>query len=162
MVRSIRYNMIALAGSTNLKSLKNYDRKIITNLPHSGLTSPALFRIMTLEINYPLSNPYIGNIIISENEDKIREFKMKNLPHTIVYKQNFISYGQLAELIVTKYQEIYIEEDRTTQLPVQFIPGMFNRDTTDGTYGIWGHIIEDLLLTAVHIKNNKITLSVDS
>ena len=59
---------------------------------------------------------------------------------------NGFSRREISELIMKKYHEIYDEETKTTNLPVQNIPGMFNRAKTDGKYGIWGHGIGDLIL----------------
>lgn len=45
------------------------------------------------------------------------------------------------------YQEIYtIEEESTKGTEPGHLPGMYNRNTTDGCFGIWGHDLEDLVL----------------
>ena len=44
-----------------------------------------------------------------------------------------------------------------------YIPNMYNRITTEGKFGIWGHDLGDLILHTVWIDNdNVITLGVDS
>jgi hypothetical protein len=56
---------------------------------------------------------------------------------------------QLIKLIARKYEKIYEEEEKTTIIPVSTIPNMYNRNTTNGTYGIWGHILQDLSLNGL-------------
>jgi len=60
--------------------------------------------------------------------------------------------AELARQIGAIYQHIYAEEEKTTRQPI--IPpdqrqGLANRNGTDGTYGIWGHDLGDLDLSAV-------------
>lgn len=43
----------------------------------------------------------------------------------------------------TAYKLMYALEDGDTE--AELIPGMFNRQFTQGPYGIWGHCIEDLI-----------------
>ena len=52
--------------------------------------------------------------------------------------------GELALKIAQLYQQIYAEEDRSSAEPAGTIPGLFNRNRTEGTYGIWGHGLGDL------------------
>lgn len=45
------------------------------------------------------------------------------------------------------YYEVYaMEEDSIGNPEIGHIPGMYNRVTTDGCFGIWGHDIDDLVL----------------
>ena len=71
---------------------------------------------------------------------------------------------RLAMAICDLYRDIYETEEATTKIPTANIPGMLNRCETNGVYGIWGHSIEDLLLTEVSYnkKTKTCTLSVDS
>jgi len=63
------------------------------------------------------------------------------------------SRAELARIICKKYQDIYHEEDETTQT---------NRNHTEGRYGIWGHVIEDLALVSVTKTGPFYSLGVDS
>lgn len=57
--------------------------------------------------------------------------------------------GDLWEEIARRYQKIYLEEYQSSYLkPTHFTKrrGILNRETTFGTYGIWGHDIHDLSL----------------
>lgn len=77
--------------------------------------------------------------------------------------------GELARAVAEIYQRIYREEEATTRIPV--VPpekrkGLANRNQTDGTYGIWGHDLDDLDLSAlVPIRRDGVvyaTLEIDS
>ena len=73
---------------------------------------------------------------------------------------------QLAELVVKSYKFIYESEKKTSTIKEDLIPGMLNRVTTNGDYGIWGHRLEDLTIGYYFLNKSsniiKITLSVDS
>jgi hypothetical protein len=45
---------------------------------------------------------------------------------------------------------MYDHEQRTSTIPEGLIPGMYNRVTTDGIFGIWGHRLGDLVLNTTH------------
>ena len=47
------------------------------------------------------------------------------------------------------YQEIYNLERDSSKIKEGTIPGMLNRNRTDGCFGIWGHDIDDLVLEDV-------------
>lgn len=71
--------------------------------------------------------------------------------------------AKLVSLIRKYYKKVYDEEDKNVGKKTDCIPGMFNRDTSNGKYGIWGHHIGDLVLVNAEIsKKNVITLGVDS
>lgn len=62
--------------------------------------------------------------------------------------QVHITNGQLQYLHALGYQMIYTKEDdtiRSRSEQVKNIPGMLNRNQTNGPFGIWGHSIEDLV-----------------
>jgi hypothetical protein len=69
----------------------------------------------------------------------------------------------LARAISDLYQRIYKEEEETAGGPTPCIPGMYNRGFSKGKYGIWGHYLEDLLLTDVYTRGDgKYYLGIDS
>lgn len=49
------------------------------------------------------------------------------------------------------YQEIYALEKDSSKIKEGNIPGMLNRVTTNGCFGIWGHGIGDLVLEEVYV-----------
>jgi hypothetical protein len=56
------------------------------------------------------------------------------------------------DAVRAKYQEIYDTEERTrTASAGQLAPEIINRSKTDGVYGIWGHVIGDLVLEGAEI-----------
>lgn len=92
----------------------------------------------------------------------------------------FVSEGgftrrKLAKVIAKQYARIYEEEQRTTDLPIETISErehrlgteeseLKNRAGTDGTYGIWGHVLSDLVLHTVYFnpEENVYFLGIDS
>ena len=60
------------------------------------------------------------------------------------------------------YKRIYREED-AAEGPTDNLPGLLDRDSSEGPYGIWGHHIGDLFLEGVReISPNKFELSMGS
>lgn len=62
------------------------------------------------------------------------------------------------------YKLIYLEEDRVVGKPTDMIPGMLNRDRSNGPYGIWGHVIQDLWFERINIdvENKNINFNIGS
>lgn len=74
-----------------------------------------------------------------------------------------VTREEMVKWIVDSYHYIYAIEDETSPIPAGLIPGMLNRETTTGNFGIWGHDIEDLLLHTIFVdENNEIEVGVDS
>lgn len=72
---------------------------------------------------------------------------------------------KLFKRIQAIYIQIYKEESKTNKKgSTDYIPGMLNRDYSDGKYGIWGHHITDLVLESIEYdkKTKVVTLSVGS
>jgi hypothetical protein len=69
--------------------------------------------------------------------------------------------SDLVNLVCDTYKKIYEEESAT---PVKPLGIMYNRSTTDGKYGIWGHYITDLLLTDLYYdtENKTVHLGISS
>lgn len=82
-------------------------------------------------------------------------------PLSTNYKFGLVSTGgftraQLITEISTHYYQIYEEEERTAT--VKTVPlndrKIYNRNRTNGKYGIWGHDIGDLVLDEIHVYKN--------
>ncbi|AOW02525.1 hypothetical protein LXG23DRAFT_49482 [Yarrowia lipolytica] len=101
-------------------------------------------KYVTLILDYPLDDDY--------------EFKI--YPDD---KRGF-TRGHLIREIKRHYDRVYAEEEETSTVPVGNIPGMMNRVTTDGNYGVWGHDLSDLALHTVSYNSQKnlFWLGVDS
>lgn len=120
------------------------DVKNLVN-PDEPVLSTTSANTYIIEIDYPLSTPYITNIILSMDQVQIDEFNAKNLKNSLVIKQSQITRKEIILLICQLYQEIYASKKYRKK------------------YGIWGHGIGDLVLTSISVSpNNYITLGVDS
>ena len=73
-----------------------------------------------------------------------------------------LTRADIVNFVVKCYKKIYQEEDKSTNISAGKIPGMYNRNSTDGKYGIWGHDLSDLILCTLFVNGNKLTVGVDS
>jgi hypothetical protein len=95
-----------------------------------------------LVISYPLSTP--------------AQFSIKT-------GKSGMTRGELAKKVCDLYGKVYELEDASTTTKADLIPGMLNRNVTNGMFGIWGHGIGDLMLVDAEVSEEKvITLGVDS
>ena len=95
----------------------------------------------TLVIDYPLETPFKKSFVVG----------VKGMTRRA-----------LVNLIVKSYKKVYADEDTAVGDPGH-IPGMFNRQRSEGPYGIWGHDLGDLMLSCATVKRNgDIELEVDS
>ena len=75
---------------------------------------------------------------------------------------NGFTRAELAKKVCAGYKQIYDEEEISGK-PGYIRPGCLNRATSHGPYGIWGHVIDDLVLyEVVQIQDNLFELGVDS
>jgi hypothetical protein len=56
------------------------------------------------------------------------------------------------------YEEIYRREDEAAG-PTGNIPGMLNRASSDGPFGIWGHVMSDLYFESVEVDEGNFTVN---
>lgn len=117
---------------------ERFQEEVKSNPPDEVILKPN--QTYDIVIDYPLSNPFIKTIDT----------------------KNGMTRQQVVDLIVKCYKQIYKEEDKSTKVATGNIPGMFNRNTTDGKYGIWGHDIGDLILHTIEIKGKNINVWCDS
>ena len=96
----------------------------------------------TLVIDYPLNVPFKKKFVVNKTG---------------------MTRAKLVALIIKSYKKIYADEDKDTNTQTGFIPGMLNHATSDGRYGIWGHVMSDLMLhTATLQKSGNVTVCCDS
>jgi hypothetical protein len=91
------------------------------------------YETAVLVIDYPLSHP--ASIAITA-------------PLPIGFTR-----AALVKTICDEYSHIYDAEEGTAAtktIPIEERGALRNRNRTDGAYGIWGHDLEDLVLTAAH------------
>eukprot|EP00611_Tribonema_gayanum_P030334 TRINITY_DN8403_c0_g1_i1.p3 TRINITY_DN8403_c0_g1~~TRINITY_DN8403_c0_g1_i1.p3 ORF type:complete len:197 (-),score=51.40 TRINITY_DN8403_c0_g1_i1:899-1489(-) len=69
----------------------------------------------------------------------------------------------LVKRISETYHQVYREEERTQSRPPPVLGFLMNRGPTDGKYGIWGHVLGDLVLhTVSRDKDGTYSLGIDS
>lgn len=111
---------------------------IITDRNGSDLVIEA--KLIKLEIDYPISKP---------------------VKFTFTSDTGFTRKA-LAEIIANTYREIYDDEKDSTTVTPGNVPGMLNRNRTNGRYGIWGHDIGDLILHSAHVYADVVAVGLDS
>jgi len=117
---------VDIAGKNSLKHLIDATGIVINS------------NVITLIVHYPLKKAYSFKI------------KAKN-------NKNF-SRLELVEAIRNTYQKIYKTEEETTKtktIPINKRGSCFNRNATNGKYGIWGHDIGDLVIEGINITEEK-------
>lgn len=109
-----------------------------------------------LVIDYPLNNEFTHNFTVPR-------FRRDRCNPNYVVAGGF-ARRELVNLIVKSYKKIYRQEDRAaTEVTIGKHGPLFNRDQSDGPYGIWGHCLGDLILHTAYVNEaGKITLGVDS
>ena len=111
------------------------------NIDPSEIIEPS--KEITILYDYPLNGTF--------------QFK-----HTTENSDGF-TRKELSEQIMTKYHQIYKEEEEDEADKISNLPGMLNRQTSYGKYGIWGHHIEDLYLHTLYKDSTGIySLGIDS
>ena len=114
----------------------------------------------------------IGKDEIVINESKVTIIVDYPLTNTYIFELTSLSgftRTQLIYEISKQYYQLYDEEERTAKiktLPLEQRT-IYNRNRTDGKYGIWGHDIGDLVLNEiiVHKTSNGmifLTLEIES
>lgn len=98
-------------------------------------------------------------VVISEKElTVIVDYPLSsNYRFTLISKNGF-TREQLINEISKHYYQLYDEEEKTATIktvPMQQRK-VFNRNQTNGKYGIWGHDIGDLVLDEIHVYRNEI------
>lgn len=127
-----------------MKEDGEYDKEIAANKP-GDVILPAN-KAYTLIIDYPLST-----------EAKIM----------LKTGKKGMTRSQFVNKVCKAYRAIYASEDRTSSRKARLgkdggAAPMFNREQSDGRWGIWGHVIGDLVLCSATVKGSKIELGVDS
>jgi hypothetical protein len=94
-------------------------------------------------------------VVISENKITIIiDYPLMNEFRFDVESKNAFTRKQLLKEISSTYYKIYEDEEnsaKTKTIPVDKRIGLYNRNQTDGKYGIWGHDISDLVLSEIMV-----------
>jgi len=122
-----------------------------------------------------IKNPekYIANLIDKENviikqnsAILIIDYPLKKPVEIEIKSASLKGFNkkELVQIISSEYKRIYEEEEKSTSIktiPLKERKGVINRNKTNGKYGIWGHDIDDLDLSAIIIRkteNGKIVI----
>jgi hypothetical protein len=92
---------------------------------------------ITIELDYPLTRTFF--------------FQLESNSPTGFTKR------ELAEKIIKLYNWIYQKEEDTSHIKVVSSNNKpYNRNTTDGLFGIWGYNLSDLYMRSIHyVASNK-------
>lgn len=130
--------------------------------------TPPQVAMMAQRIPFPggirLGDPERALAALARPDEIVIPFERANLliayPLTVpatVPLQAAIPYGftrgELARTICEEYANVYEAEEATAALktvPREERTGRPERNRTDGVYGIWGHDLDELVLTALH------------
>ena len=94
-------------------------------------------------------------IVIKENTLKIIiDYPLTNQYEFTITSKNGFSRKQLLSEINLHYFKLYEEEEKSATvktIPIDKRTRMYNRNQTNGKYGIWGHDIADLVLSEIEV-----------
>jgi hypothetical protein len=92
-------------------------------------------------------------VVISENKvTLIIDYPLTNEFRAYINSTNGFTRERLINEISKSYFMLYEEEEKTATIktvPVKERKGLYNRNETNGKYGIWGHDISDLVLSEI-------------
>lgn len=96
--------------------------------------------------------------VISEREATvIIDYPVRAPVSFNITSENGFTKSDLLRKIGQIYKQMYIDEEASSTIktvPMNQRQGVINRNTTDGKYGIWGHDIDDLVLSSATISCN--------
>ena len=127
-------------GSNTEEEFAEFQREVKDLPPNEIIVAPN--ESMKLEIDYPLTNSFMTSLI---------------------KRKSGWTRRQIVEFIIKCYKKIYqVEESKLNKHETGNIPGMYNRKTTNGEYGIWGHEMGDLILHTLSGNDGCYTVVCDS
>jgi hypothetical protein len=110
-------------------------------------------------------------IVIRENRIKVLiDYPLTNAYSFDLTSSNGFSREELLRAISEHYYKVFAEEEQTATvktIPVEKRTKIYNRNQTNGKYGIWGHDIADLVLADIIVyrvagKNLLLVLDIES
>jgi len=160
------------ASEKNTDSLGTLITQINFNVKTDNLTDFKEGFIPWIELEHPdkdLTRLIDKNeIVINENKvTLIMDYPLNKECKNKLTSSNGFTRDQLEKEIRNKYHQIYDEEESTANvktIPVNKRTTMYNRNQTDGKYGVWGHDLADLVLDHILVYkslNGDIILSLD-
>jgi hypothetical protein len=126
LIKSISFESgIDSVASASIESPEEYSAQLL-HKDEVVINEPKI----TVIIDYPLTNEYTFDL-----ESK-----------------NGFTRWQLLKAISDNYYKLYAEEEKSATvktIPIAERKTMYNRNRTNGKYGIWGHDIADLILDEI-------------
>lgn len=110
-------------------------------------------------------------VVILENKvTLIIDYPLTNESRTYINSANGFTREKLIKEISKTYFMLYEEEEKTATIktvPVKERKELYNRNETNGRYGIWGHDISDLVLSEIVVYKGSdgqiiLTLTIES
>ncbi len=110
-------------------------------------------------------------IIINEKQIKIIiDYPLTNQYEFTLKSEKGFTRGQLLMEISKHYYLLYEEEEKTATIktiPIDKRTTMYNRNETNGKYGVWGHDIADMDISEISVYKTKtgeiiVTLNIES
>jgi len=104
------------------------------------------------------------NKIVTDNSIRIQfDYPLTNkLIKSYKTTKSGFTKSELIRRISTEYKSIYREEVTTSTIIPRLMDRSFNRNRTNGKYGIWGHTLSDLQLCSLRRVNGLYVLQIDS
>jgi hypothetical protein len=119
------------------------------------------------ELDTPTTIPIEIPKHIQEWLKEPRQYKTYiDYPLKVVAEVEFPKLSTIEEMLwhtAQAYKRIYNQERWTSEIKEDEISGTYNRNKTDGMYGIWGHALEDLSFGSIQLyKNGVVVIQYDS
>lgn len=80
------------------------------------------------------------------------DYPLTNPATLTMHVNGGITVKAFVRAVASMYRSVYADEARSTRVKEGTVPGLLNRNRTDGKYGIWGHGINDLYLEGAERK----------
>jgi hypothetical protein len=93
-------------------------------------------------------------VIKQTSIEVIIDYPLTNQYEFILTSQSGFTRSQLLTEISKHYYKLYEEEEKTATIktiPMEKQTKMYNRNQTNGKYGVWGHDIADLVLAEISL-----------
>ena len=114
------------------------------------------------QLKYPIKMIKPNEVITKAKEITIHfNYPLDNAADFTFKSKNGFTRKKFYECIAKGYKRIYREEEADDGNPGH-ISGMYNRATSNGRYGIWGHDIGDLVIEGVEKRGKKFHLYIGS
>jgi hypothetical protein len=160
------------SSNKNTDSLGTFISKIIFKVRTDSITDFPEGYVPWISIEYPekeIEKLLNKNKIVIEDSTVtiIIDYPLNNPVRFELKSKNGFTKRELVRQISDHYHKIYSEEEQTATIktiPVKQRTKMYNRNQTNGKYGIWGHDLADLALGDILVYRNAeghIILSLD-